>query len=168
MVEDLTVLAIPGFLATIGGEAALLHRRRARTGEVATGSYERNDTLASLTMGAASLVVPVLTRKVADRIAPQRSRIGQGILGAGLAAAAVTTVLDRLERRAEPVDPPVASLADLRTRRRIRRARRAGGALAVGATGVAACTAWASAVRPTSGRPAPRRTVRPTEPRWSR
>ena len=56
--QDLTVVAIPGFFATMGIEHRVLKQRAARQGPSA-GDYERRDTLASLAMGVGSLVIPL-------------------------------------------------------------------------------------------------------------
>ena len=43
--------------------------------------------VASLTMGTASLVIPLVTGIVSDRIAPQRSRVGKALIGVAVGAA---------------------------------------------------------------------------------
>ena len=55
---DLTVLAIPGFVAAMGAEYAWQKRHPAPEGEERAGDYELQDTIASLAMGVGSLVVP--------------------------------------------------------------------------------------------------------------
>ena len=65
---DLTVVAIPGFFASMGYEAWWLDRRAKSEGPSAV-DYERNDTLASLAMGTGSLFIPLATKKLAENFA---------------------------------------------------------------------------------------------------
>ncbi len=94
---DLTVLAIPGFFGSMAYESRWL-RQRAATNGPSPVDYERNDTLASLTMGTGSLVVPLLTRRLAKHFELGRGRWAKPLLTAGLAAAAVTAVADAVAR----------------------------------------------------------------------
>ncbi len=95
---DLTAVATPGYFGSMGLENWLLKRRAERIGPTAA-DYERGDTLANLAMGTASLFIPMATHAVADRIAPQRSKTGKGILAVAATAAVATTVADRIVRR---------------------------------------------------------------------
>jgi sterol desaturase/sphingolipid hydroxylase (fatty acid hydroxylase superfamily) len=126
---DLTVGAVPVYFGSMGLERWLLERRAAKEGPSAA-DYERDDTLANLAMGTASLVVPLATRALADRIAPQRSKTGKGLLALAAGAAVATTVADRIASK------------------RARRVARIGGPTAIVAGGVALSSALASATRP--------------------
>ena len=95
---DLTAVATPGYFAAMGIENQLLKRRAERIGPTAA-DYERGDTLANLTMGTASLLIPLATHAVFDKIAPQRSKTGQGLVAVAVAATVATTVADRFIRR---------------------------------------------------------------------
>lgn len=96
---DLTVLAIPGFVAAMGAEYAWQKRHPTPEGEERAGDYELQDTIASLAMGVGSLVVPLVTAPALRRLAPGSGRLGTVLAGVGLTAAAVTTVGDVLRRR---------------------------------------------------------------------
>ncbi len=98
---DLTVLAIPGFVAAMGAEYAWQKRHPAPEGEDRAGDYELQDTIASLAMGVGSLVVPLVTAPALRRLAPGSGRLGTVLAGVGLTAAVVTTVGDVLRRRRE-------------------------------------------------------------------
>ena len=84
--KDLTVIAVPFYFASMAGEYLWLRRRAARRGPSA-GDYERNDTLASLAMGVASLVAPFVGPKLLAPFTPGRGRYGHavvvGALGSG-------------------------------------------------------------------------------------
>ena len=95
---DLTAVATPGYFAAMGIENQLLKRRAERIGPTAA-DYERGDTLANLTMGTASLLIPLATHAVFDKIAPQRSKTGKGLVAVAVAATVATTVADRFIRR---------------------------------------------------------------------
>ncbi len=95
---DLTAVATPGYFASMGIENKLLQKRAERIGPSAA-DYERGDTLANLAMGTASLLVPMATHALFDRIAPQRSRTGKGLLAVAATAAVATTVADRIIRK---------------------------------------------------------------------
>jgi sterol desaturase/sphingolipid hydroxylase (fatty acid hydroxylase superfamily) len=140
-VPDLTVAAIPGFFATMGIEHEVLQRRAARQGPVALG-YERRDTLASLTMGVGSLVVPLLVGRALRPVTPGRGRYARVLVGAGVAAAAVTTAADVVVRRAEQDDR--GRTGEGRLTRWARRLRPSTSVAAVAAGVVAASTGWAA------------------------
>ncbi len=61
--RDLTVLAVPFYFVTMAAEHLWLRRRAAARGGGA-GDYERRDTIASLSMGVGSLVVPLIMPKL--------------------------------------------------------------------------------------------------------
>jgi len=94
---DLTAVATPGYFASMGIENALLKKRAERIGPTAA-DYERGDTLANLAMGTASLLIPMVTYPLAERIAPQRSKVGKALIAAAIGAGVATTVADRVVR----------------------------------------------------------------------
>jgi sterol desaturase/sphingolipid hydroxylase (fatty acid hydroxylase superfamily) len=94
---DLVVAAIPGFFATMGIEHALLRRRAEERGPTA-GDYERRDTIASLSMGVGSFLVPLAMSKLVAPITPGRGRYARVAVGAVVGAAALTTVADVVAR----------------------------------------------------------------------
>ena len=155
--KKLEVLAIPMYFATMGAEY-LHHRSRARVVGELPGDYERRDTLTSLTMGTASLVVPLVAPTLLAPITPGKGRYGKALVAGAVGAAAVTTIADVVVRRgeadlaAESTDPAEAvdQVARSTRRRRVRLARkvsRVGGVAAVAAGGVAITTAWGHATR---------------------
>lgn len=133
----LEVLAIPAYFATMGAEY-LHHRARGRRGIELPGDYERRDTLTSLTMGAASLAVPLVAPKLLAAFTPGKGRYGRALIGGAVGAAVATTVADVIVRRS--------------TRRRwVERARsvaQVGGVTTIVAGGAAITTAWGHATRP--------------------
>ncbi|HEY5887650.1 MAG TPA: hypothetical protein VIT24_08000, partial [Acidimicrobiales bacterium] len=94
---DLTAVATPGYFGSMGLENWLLKRRAERIGPTAA-DYERGDTLANLAMGTARLLIPMATYPLAERIAPQRSKVGKGLIALAVGAAVATTVADRVVR----------------------------------------------------------------------
>jgi sterol desaturase/sphingolipid hydroxylase (fatty acid hydroxylase superfamily) len=147
---DLTAVATPGYFGSMGLENWLLKRRAERIGPTAA-DYERGDTLANLAMGTASLFIPMATHAIADKIAPQRSKTGKGILALAATAAVATTVADRMVRRhrqgAAPAPPPETA-GDDPVVERARLVARYGGPTAVVAGAVALTSAVGSATRP--------------------
>jgi sterol desaturase/sphingolipid hydroxylase (fatty acid hydroxylase superfamily) len=131
---DLTVGAVPVYFGSMALERWLLARRAEREGP-SSSDYERSDTIANLAMGAASLAIPMLTAAVADRIAPQRSKVGKGLIALAAVAGVATTLADRRLAR-DPDDE------------RARRVARVGGPTTVVAGGVATTSALAAATRP--------------------
>ena len=98
MKVDLTVLAIPAYAAAIGAEIAWQRAHPVEPGTRA-GDYQTADTLASLAMGAGSLVAPYLSAKLLDPVTPGRGRYGRALLTAGAVAAVLTSVGDVVRRR---------------------------------------------------------------------
>ena len=149
---DLTVLAIPGFVGAMAAEFWWQRRYPAAPGEVRSGDYELNDTIASLTMGVGSLVAPFVTGPIVRRLTPGKTRAGTALLVAGAAAGVATTVADVLSRRREhggrlpeagtqPSDeaPPVT----VRSRVDALGLMTSGSAVAaVGSTAIAAASVW--------------------------
>jgi sterol desaturase/sphingolipid hydroxylase (fatty acid hydroxylase superfamily) len=97
---DLTVIAIPGFFGSMAYESWWLRQRAEREGPSPV-DYERNDTIASLTMGTGSLVIPLLTSRLSRNFELGRGRWARPLLTVGLAAAAATAVADAVARSAE-------------------------------------------------------------------
>jgi sterol desaturase/sphingolipid hydroxylase (fatty acid hydroxylase superfamily) len=170
---DPTVVAVPGYFATMGAEAAWLRRRAAREGP-SPADYERRDTLTSLTMGVGSLVAPLVVPRLLRPLTPGRGRLGKALVVGAVAAAGVTTVADLVARALRDADavpggpdderpaPAMAGREGRATRRtgvvggRRRRAVRrgaqrvaaVGGVATVVAGGVALTTTWASRTSP--------------------
>ncbi len=145
---DLTVVAVPAYFAAMGAEYLLQRRRLARGGTREAGDYERRDTLASLTMGTASLVAPLVVPRLLRPFTPGRGRFGRALVASALGAVAVTTLADAVARRSalrpagmpEPVEPSAAATA--------RKIASVGGVIATAAGGVAVTTTWASHLTP--------------------
>ena len=149
--QDLTVAAIPGFFATMGVEHLVQRRRAARAGPSA-GDYERRDTLASLTMGVGSLVLPPLVGRALQPVTPGRGRYAKVLVALGLGAAAAVTAADVVVRRAEldddragsrthPDDHPAPEGTAVRLARAV---RPPAAAVSVASGIVAASTAWSA------------------------
>ena len=81
-------------------EHRALKRRRAVEGPSA-GDYERRDTLASLSMGVASLVTPLVMPRLLGPVTPGKGRWGRALVAAAVGGAAVVTAADLVARRAE-------------------------------------------------------------------
>src|SRR4029453_2570071 len=84
----------------MGVEHAVLKRRAARNGPTAA-DYEQRDTVASLAMGVASLVTPLVVPKLLRPFIPGKGRFGKALVGAAVGAVVGTTVADVVARRAE-------------------------------------------------------------------
>ena len=97
---DLTVVAVPFYFGAMALEHRALKRRRAVEGPSA-GDYERRDTLASLSMGVASLVAPLVMPRLLGPVTPGKGRWGRALVAAAVGGAAVVTVADLVARRAE-------------------------------------------------------------------
>jgi sterol desaturase/sphingolipid hydroxylase (fatty acid hydroxylase superfamily) len=148
---DLTVVAIPYYFGTMGAEYAYL-RSQAKDRAPTGGDYEWHDTLASLTMGTASLLAPMFWKKVLAPVAPGSGRYRKVLVGAAAGAVLAATVADVLAKRDEdgnlpeagtlPTEEPVPN----RSRRRslARKIASSAGVTAVAAGALAASTAWAS------------------------
>lgn len=150
---DLTVVATPGYFATMGAEYRYLKKRAERQGPSAA-DYEKNDTIASLTMGVASLIAPFVMPKLLAPITPGKGKYGKALVATAVAAVAATTIADAVARRAERdgasdpnepegVDTPPAS-ERRRARRWARRVAKVGGVTAVVTGGLAVTTTLAS------------------------
>jgi len=168
---DLTVAAIPFYFGSMGAEHLYLKRQAAAGRPPSAGDYERRDTLASLSMGVGSLVVPLALGKVLSPVVPGKGRYGKALVATAVGAAAVTTVADVLARRgtdglpeagtlppargdeaagaAELAPPGEGELPPGRDRRRrmarlARKVASSAGATAVAAGVTAGATTWAS------------------------
>lgn len=94
---DLTVAAVPFYFATMGAEAWWL--RRDRDARPPTGGdYERRDTVASLSMGVGSLLVPLVTRPLFRDFDPREGRWGRTLLGVAGGAVLVAAAGDAVAR----------------------------------------------------------------------
>ena len=152
MATDLTVVAIPFYFGSMEAERRYLKRRADEVGP-GTADYTKDDTVASLTMGVASLLVPLATGALVRRLVPGKTRAGNVIVGVAVGAAAVTTIADRLAGHEldEPLDPRDRVVEDhdiphgrgREARRLARKVRRVTGPVAMGA-GVVAASAWVS------------------------
>ena len=149
--RDLTVLAVPGYFATMALEYAYLKRHRDEVGPTA-GDYQRPDTIASLAMGTASLVAPLLAPKLLDPITPGTGRYGKALIWGVAVSAAATTIADVVARRSERESHDESVPAPSRSRRRrigaiARRVARVGGAATVAGGVTAVATAWTAATK---------------------
>ncbi|MGV3760754.1 MAG: sterol desaturase family protein [Actinomycetota bacterium] len=155
MAIDPTVAAIPFYFGSMAAEHRYLQRRAVTVGPSAA-DYEPADTRASLTMGVASLVVPLASHLLARHVVPGKGRYAKVLVGTAAGAAVVTTVADLLagpdptdpsDPRDRVVAPQEAAPASARwARRRDRRrwadrVRRVTGPVAV-AAGTLAGTTW--------------------------
>jgi sterol desaturase/sphingolipid hydroxylase (fatty acid hydroxylase superfamily) len=150
---DWTVVAIPGYFASMGAEYVWLKHRAERDGPSPV-DYERQDTITSLTMGVASLLSPMVMPTLLGPITPGKGRYGKALVIGAAGAAAVTTVADVLARLdpgdvdpgaagpAEPA-PPTSRARRRRIARAARRVASVAGVAAVAAGGVAITTALA-------------------------
>src|SRR5690349_13796673 len=146
---DATVVAVPGYFATMGAEHELLKRRAERDGPSAA-DYERHDTITSLSMGVASLLAPVAMGKLLAPFTPGRGKYGKALVATAASAIAATVIADRVARRAER-EPKEAEYPVTRARRRrfARRARKVASAgAAVVTAGTAITTAWTAFLAP--------------------
>ena len=137
---DLTLVAIPGYFAAMGAERRWLQRRTEQRGPT-TADYERRDTIASLTMGVASVFAPMVLSKVLRPFVPGKGRFGKALLGVAAAAVVATTIADAAVRRAERADPPVADEHRVDLARKV---AKVGGVTAIVAGGLAVTTTLAS------------------------
>jgi sterol desaturase/sphingolipid hydroxylase (fatty acid hydroxylase superfamily) len=159
----LEVLAIPAYFATMGAEY-VHHRSRVQRGVTLPGDYERRDTLTSLTMGTASLAIPLVAPKLLAPFTPGKGRYGKAVVAGALAVVAATTAADAVVRNADaaeraerkaggpsPDEAPAARIGREKRRRRARLARkvaRVGGVASVAAGVGAMTTAWGHLTRP--------------------
>jgi sterol desaturase/sphingolipid hydroxylase (fatty acid hydroxylase superfamily) len=92
-------------------ERRWLKKRRSERGDT-PADYTKQDALASLAMGVGSLVVPMLTDKLARYVLPKTGRFRKHLIATAIAAAVVTTVADRKKaRKVAEVAGPIAVAA---------------------------------------------------------
>jgi sterol desaturase/sphingolipid hydroxylase (fatty acid hydroxylase superfamily) len=162
---DLTVTAIPFYFGSMAVEHRYLKARAAVEGPTAA-DYTRPDTLASLSMGVGSIVVPLVTARLVGPFVPGRGRWGKVLVGAAVASTVVTTVADRVARTADADIPPAgvapdagsdeaSATAEGEPGRRLRRAgrvarkvARVGGVTAFATGGLAVTTALGDRTTP--------------------
>jgi sterol desaturase/sphingolipid hydroxylase (fatty acid hydroxylase superfamily) len=135
---DLTVAAVPGYVATMRAEYLAL-RKRAELHGPTPADYERRDTIASLAMGVGSLLAPLVMPRLLKPITPGRGKYGKALIGVALGAIAATTIADVVARRNEG-RPDRA--------RRARWVAGTGGVAAVVTGGLVVTTTWASRLTP--------------------
>src|SRR5687767_2356424 len=106
MAADPTVVAIPFYFASMEAERRYLRRRAEEVGP-SPADYTKDDTTASLTMGVLSLVVPLASHLLVQKLVPGKGRYGKVLVGTAVGAAVVTTAADRLagHEADEPADP---------------------------------------------------------------
>jgi sterol desaturase/sphingolipid hydroxylase (fatty acid hydroxylase superfamily) len=141
---DSTVAAIPVFLGTMGAEHLWL---RAHAGErgATPADYERRDTVASLTMGTASLLAPFVAPKLLAPFTPGKGKYGKALVASAVTAVAVTTLADLVASLEEPRDAPPPTQARRRRAQRVaRKVASAGGVAAVVAGGIATTSTLSS------------------------
>jgi sterol desaturase/sphingolipid hydroxylase (fatty acid hydroxylase superfamily) len=138
---DATVVAIPFYFGSMEAERRWLKRRAEEEGP-SPADYDRPDTVASLSMGVGSLVLPLAAQALVRHVTPGRGRFGKALVGTAVGAVVATTVADRLAR-------PEAGRSR-KVRRWARRTARVGGPVAV-ATSTLAVASFASD-RTTTGR----------------
>jgi sterol desaturase/sphingolipid hydroxylase (fatty acid hydroxylase superfamily) len=148
---DATVVAVPGYFATMGAEHEWLKRRAEREGPSAA-DYERRDTITSLSMGVASLLAPIVMGRLLAPLTPGKGKYGKALVATAASAIAATVLADRVARRAER-EPAEAEYPVTRERRRrfARRARKvasAGAVASVVTAGTAITTAWTAFLAP--------------------
>ena len=106
---DLTVIAIPAYFGGMGAEYAVLKKRAAENGPT-PGTYERQDTIASLTMGTASLVAPLVVGKLLDQVTPGKGRFAKALVITAVGAGVAATVADVIARRGDGPLPQAGTL----------------------------------------------------------
>ena len=141
---DATVVAIPFYFGSMEAERRHL-RRRAELEGPSPADYDRPDTIASLSMGVASLLAPFAAGALAKRVTPGRGRWGRALVGTAVVAAVATTVADRLADHGAPVDD---AADDAKVRRWARKVSRVGGPVALSTGVLAVSTAWTDRTSP--------------------
>jgi sterol desaturase/sphingolipid hydroxylase (fatty acid hydroxylase superfamily) len=138
---DLTVVATPGYFASMWAEDKWLRAHAAQRGPTAA-DYERHDTVASLTMGVASLFAPLVAQKLVAPITPGRGKYGKALVATAVGAVALTTIADLIARRTETDE--THETHDAERPGLARRVASAGGVAAVVTGGLAITTALGS------------------------
>jgi sterol desaturase/sphingolipid hydroxylase (fatty acid hydroxylase superfamily) len=151
---DPTVVAIPLFLGTMEAERRALAARAQRRGPGAA-DYERRDTVTSLAMGTASLVMPLLVPRLVRPIVPGKGRHARVLVAIAAGAVVATFLADAVQRRrrctpdttttlSETSPEPVVHLID----RVAGMTSRVGGPVAVVTGGLAVTTGWTALFDP--------------------
>lgn len=145
---ELTVGATPGYFATMAAERWYLQRRARLSGAPpGPADYERRDTLASLTMGTASLVAPLVVPKVLGALVRRQGKVRKSLLAVTAAAVTATSAADWWSRRRLAGSQRAPQDLGNRRHRRLDRFARAtskvGGVASVVLGGVTATTLWA-------------------------
>ncbi len=142
---DLTVLAVPFYFGSMEAERRWL---AARSGDerFSAGQYEKRDTLANLTMGTTSLVVPLLFNQVRKRVEWGRGGWAKPLAAVAAGAAGVTVAADAVRRRLDrnPSDDP----RWVRRRRRVQQVAGTGAVAAIGSAGLLIAGTWTSKLAP--------------------
>src|SRR5690606_29127266 len=76
------------------------------------GDYELRDTIASLSMGSASLLAPMVADRILKPITPGRGRYGKAVVAVAVGGAAIATAADVLARRAGGGLPEAGTVPD--------------------------------------------------------
>jgi sterol desaturase/sphingolipid hydroxylase (fatty acid hydroxylase superfamily) len=148
--RDLTVTAVPFYFASMAIEHLWLRHRLRRGQQPLRGEYERRDTMASLAMGVASLVVPAFSHAILRPLTPGRGRYAKVVAATALAAVGLTTVADVIARRAggSSVGLDGAGPRQSGVTTAAQRVAATGGVAAVVIGGVAITTSWAAYLDP--------------------
>lgn len=93
---DPIAYAIPGFVASMVLERVWLARHPGARPRAA--DYDVQDTLASVSMGVGTLLLPPLTARLLAHVTPGTGRHARVFAGAAAGAAVVATLLDALDR----------------------------------------------------------------------
>jgi sterol desaturase/sphingolipid hydroxylase (fatty acid hydroxylase superfamily) len=133
---DLTVAAVPFYFGSMGAEYRALVKRADLQGP-SRADYTRDDTVASLAMGVASLVAPFAAAALARQVLPGKGRFPKVLVRTAAAAAVATTIADR-----------VRSSPNRRAARLARKVASVGGPVAVAAGGLALTTTVADRTKP--------------------
>ncbi|MGO9198310.1 MAG: sterol desaturase family protein [Acidimicrobiales bacterium] len=160
--KDLTVVAIPFYFGSMGAEYLFLRNKDEEAlahwsgRDISSGAYERQDTIASLTMGVGSLILPLAVPRLLRPVTPGRGKYGKALVLTAAGAAALTTLADqlaRLESLPEGDNEDAATTESGVARSRAERRRKigavarqvasVGGVTAIVTGGVAFTTAWA-------------------------
>ncbi len=95
---ELTAVAGPAYFASMGLEAWWLRKRAAKEGGPRPTDYEWHDTVASLTMGTASLILPLVAHRRMRSLEAIGNRRGRRLLAGAAALGAAAAVGDLVAR----------------------------------------------------------------------
>ena len=148
---DATVLAIPFYFGSMEAERRYLKARAEEMGP-SPADYDRPDTVASLSMGVASLLAPFAAGALAKRITPGSGRWGRALVGTAIGAVVATTVADRLAAHGSAIDDEAAAdtpaARSAKVRRWARKVARVGGPVALATGTLAITTTWTERTSP--------------------